>query len=115
MKHLIPKSSIKHILLTITFLITLLVTVTVYLRVKVENLKYLSSPLCILLGNLGDSQIQRFFTVFVSILLVIIMFVILILYVNVLQAQKKSFEKVERINEQKQNSRKTVTFHIIAV
>ena len=115
MKHIITKSLVKQILLLLTCIVIILVSVTLFIRSKIEKLQYMSSPLCILLGNLGDSLTQRSFTLCTSFILIAIMLTILMLYGGLFAAQKTSSLKVDNLSMHTNTSRKTVTFYIIAV
>ena len=92
--------------MTITFII-------LYIRHNIEGLKYLSSPLCLVLGKTDESVIQ-----FVTTLAISLYFIILFLIIAVLHCKLLFLTKVSELmtsESQKKERFKNITKHIIVV
>ena len=81
-----------------------LISIVVLLRHQIEGAKYLSSPLCSILGNTNDSIVQKIITAITSIYLLIIFITIVSIYTKLLfiLKQEENFLKDSK-SKQKQS------------
>ena len=68
----------------IPLIFIVLISIITYVRHQIEELKYLSSPLCTILGNTNDSIVQKIFTAITSTYLLIVFIVIVFIYSKLL-------------------------------
>ena len=64
--------------------------IVIFLRHQIEGVKYLSSPVCSILGNTNDSIVQKIFTAITSIYLQIVFIIIVSIYSKLLYILKES-------------------------
>ena len=84
-----------------------------FLRIHIENIPLLSSPLCILFGNTDRSIIQKFVTGFTSIYLFLFFILITISYgklVLIIHSSGKVLDRQKRLDRQK-----AITTHLLLV
>ena len=97
----------------VLILFVTLILIVIYFRHQLEDLSYLSSPLCFLLGRSEKSETQNITTMVVSLYLLLSLIIILILYIKLIILSNKSGSV---LTEQKQKLRqKTITTNIILV
>ena len=74
----------------IPLIFILLISIVIFLRHQIEGVKYLSSPLCSILGNTNDSVVQKMFTAITSIYLLIVFIIIVSIYSKLLYILKQA-------------------------
>ena len=74
----------------IPLIFIVLISIVVLLRHQIEGVKYLSSPLCSILGNTNDSIVQKILTALTSIYLLIIFITIVSIYSKLLSILKQA-------------------------
>ena len=101
----------KFFVVYVPFTIAVLVFTLILTRRIVERITYLSTPLCVLLGNTDNSRVQKITTFSTSVYLLLILFSIVFLYFKLVAEIKKS---PPLLKESKQSHRdKTVITHLI--